>query len=60
MVLGPTKLEAEAVSISFSTVSEPDPVPATEADASDLNKYTYVPGNGQKNSDGQWTTTFLP
>ena len=160
VVLGPTKLEAEAVSISFSTVSEPDPaptdtklctpnpmakaaevfaylcsiqgkqtlsgamanvnwniaeaelvyqatgkypaiaffdfihlpwspanwidysqtkvaedwdakgglvgaswhwnVPATEADASDLNKYTYVPGNGQKNSDGQWTTTFRP
>lgn len=35
-------------------------VPATEADATDLNKYTCTPGNGNKDSNGNWTTTFRP
>lgn len=34
-------------------------VPATE-DETDLNKYTFIPGNGAKNSEGNWTTTFRP
>lgn len=34
-------------------------VPATEGET-DLNKYTCRPGNGTKNSDGNWTTTFRP